>query len=66
MILFEMPIGQLELDVRMTMNRLDGAGARECVSVLHRVGNCEVKENEWQRALALPLHFLEFGGMRSE
>ena len=44
------------------MNRIDEADERECVSVLRRAGNREVKENEWQRALALPLHSLVFHG----
>lgn len=44
------------------LNRLDEADERECESVLRRAGSYEVKENEWQRAFALPVHSLFFAG----
>ena len=43
---------------RFRSNRIDEADERESGSVLRRAGCCEVKENEWQQALALPLHSL--------
>lgn len=54
-----MAVGFVSVALRLLYFKwLDEAHERECASVLRRVGDREVKENEWQRALALPLHSL--------